>query len=46
MDTLGSRFIVVPDGSPAKVYVSHVKLRFRVGRTYVYERPNAGMKPY
>jgi hypothetical protein len=46
MDTLGARFIVVPDGSPATAYLSDANLRFRVGRTSIYERPNARMKPY
>jgi len=46
MDTLGVKFIVVPDGSPAIAYLSDANLRFHVGGTSVYERPNARMKPY
>ena len=46
LDTLGVRFVVVPDGSQAKLYLDQTTLRVHFNSTAIYERPGAQMKPY
>jgi hypothetical protein len=46
LETLGVRFIVVPDGSQAKLYLDQAMLRVHFTSTAIYERPGAQMKTY
>ncbi len=46
LQTLGVRFIVVPNDSRAKSYLDEARLKVRFAMTTVYELPNGRMKPY
>jgi len=46
LGTLGVRYIVVPDGSPAKRYLDQAVPRVDFNTTTIYELPGAHMKPY
>lgn len=46
LDILGVRFVVVPDGSPAKQYLDKAVQRARFATWTIYELPGAQMKPY
>jgi hypothetical protein len=43
---IGARFIVVPDGSPARQYLDIALQRARLYTWTIYEVPGAHMKPY
>jgi hypothetical protein len=46
LDTLGVRFVVVPDGSGAISYLNNAVVRIRFGSTTIYEISGARMKKY
>lgn len=46
LQTLGIRFVVVPDGSGASSYLQKAMLRARFDSTAIYELPEARMKQY
>jgi hypothetical protein len=46
LETLGVKFVVVPDGSPGSQYLENAKLRVHFKSWSIYELPGAHMKPY
>lgn len=46
VETLGVRFVVVPDESPAKEYLEKATLRVHFNTRSIYELPGTHMKPY
>jgi hypothetical protein len=46
LDMIGARFVVVPDGSPARQYLDNAVQRARFDTYTIYEVPGAHMKPY
>ena len=46
LQILGVRFVVVPDGSPARQYLDNAAERTRYYSWTIYEIPGAQMKPY
>lgn len=46
LETLGVRFVVVPDSSGGKTYLENAMLRIHFGSTAIYELPGAHMKQY
>ena len=46
LEIIGARWVVVPDGSPARQYLDNAVQRARFDTYTVYEIPGAHMKPY
>ncbi len=46
LETLGVRFVVVPDGSGARSYLENATVRAHFNSTAIYELPGAHMKNY
>jgi hypothetical protein len=46
LETLGVRFVVVPDGSGARSYLENATMRAHFNSTAIYELPGAQMKKY
>ena len=46
LETLGVRFVVVPDGSPARLYLGGATLRVHFDNSAIYELPGQRMKLY
>lgn len=46
LETLGVRYVVVPDGSPARLYLDKAVLKAHFNTWSIYELPGAHMKPY
>lgn len=46
LETLGVRFVIVPDESRARLYLDNATLRARFSNTAIYELPGGRMKPY
>ena len=46
LNTIGVRFVVVADGSPASGYMDNAQQAARIGSWTIYEIPGAHMKPY
>jgi hypothetical protein len=46
LETLGVRFVVVPDDSRARAYLQRALMRVNFSSSAIYEIPGAHMKPY